>query len=73
MLFISFVVAVPVNQLRASLRKGSKVLLQQMCVCGWLDCNNFIADIMVISLVVLLVAELGLMAADPENVVVVVS
>ena len=48
MLFISFVVAVPVSQLKASPRKGSKLLLQGMCVCGWLDCNNFIADIMVV-------------------------
>ena len=48
MLFISFVVAVPVSQLRASHRKGSKLLLWQMCVCGWLDCNNCIADIMVV-------------------------
>ena len=53
MLFISFVVAVPVNQLRASPRKGSKLLLQQMCGCDCpskegLVCNNFIADIMVV-------------------------
>ena len=52
-LFISFVVVVPVSQLRASPRKSSKLLLQQMCVCGCpskkeLDCNNFIADIMVV-------------------------
>ena len=54
-LFISFVVVVPVSQLRASPRKGSKLLMQQMCVCGCpskegLDCNNFIADIMVVLL-----------------------
>ena len=53
MLFMSFVVAVPVSQLRASTRKASKLLLQQMCVCDCLskeglDCNNFIADIMVV-------------------------
>ena len=53
MLFMSFVVAVPVSQLRASPRKGSKLLLWQMCVCDCpskegLDCNNFIADIMVV-------------------------
>ena len=52
-LFMSFVVAVPVSQLRASPRKGSKFLLWQMCVCGCpskegFDCNNFIADIMVV-------------------------
>ena len=50
---MSFVVAVQVSQLRASPRKGSKLLLQQMCVCDCpskegLDCNNFIADIMVV-------------------------
>ena len=85
MLFISFVVAVPVSQLRASPRKGSKLLLQQMCICGWLDCNNFIADIMVVlpelyissmfesSTCSVTVVEFGLMAAVPENVVVVVS
>ena len=53
MLFMSFEVAVPVSQLRASPRNGSKLLLQQMCVCDCLskeglDCNNFIADIMVV-------------------------
>ena len=53
MLFMSFVVAVPVSQLRASPRKGSKLLLWWMCDC---DCpskeglvsNNLIADIMVV-------------------------
>ena len=51
---MSFVVAVPVSQLRASPRKGSKLLLLQMCVCDCpskegLDCsNNFIADTMVV-------------------------
>ena len=49
MLCMSFVVAVPVSQLRASPRKGSKLLLQWMCVCGWLDCSNFIADVIVVS------------------------
>ena len=48
MLFISFAVAVPVSELRASPRKGSKLLLWQVCVCGWLDSNNFIADILVV-------------------------
>ena len=48
MLFISFVVAVPVRQLRASPRKGSKLLLRKMCVCGWLDCNSFTSDVMVV-------------------------
>ena len=46
-LFMSFVVAVPVSQLRASPRKGSKLLLQWMCVCDCpskegLDCNNLL-------------------------------
>ena len=89
-LFISFVVAVPVSQLRASPRKGSKLLLWQMCVCSCpskegLDCNNFIRDNMVVFqscicpqclkvlLVVLTLVAFGLMAADPENVVVAVS
>ena len=48
MLCISFVVAVLVSQLRASQRKGSKFLLWQMCVFGWLDSNSFIADVMVV-------------------------
>ena len=48
MLCMSFVVAVPVSQLRASLRKGSKLLLWGMCVYGWLDCSSFIADVMVV-------------------------
>ena len=50
---MSFVVAVPVGQLRASPRKGSKLLLWQMCVCDCpskegLDCNSFIADTIVV-------------------------
>ena len=48
MLWMSFVVAVPVSQLRESPRKGSKLLLQQMCVCGWLDYSNFIVDVIVV-------------------------
>ena len=48
MLCMSFVVAVPVSQLRASPRKGSNLLLQQMCVCGWMDCSSFIAEVMVV-------------------------
>ena len=47
MLWMSFVVAVPVSQLRASPRKGSKLFLQWMCVCGWFDFSNFMADIIV--------------------------
>ena len=53
MLFISFVPAVPVSQLRASPKKGSKLLLWQMCDCDCplkegLVCNKLIADIMVV-------------------------
>ena len=48
MLWMCFVVAVPVSQLRASPRKGSK-LLQWMYVCGWLDCSNFMEDAIVVS------------------------
>ena len=47
MLWMSFVVAVPVSQLRASQRKGSKLLLRWMCVCGWFDCSNLMADVIV--------------------------
>ena len=47
MLQMSFVVAIPVSQLRASPRRGSKLHLQWMCVCGWFDCSNFMADVMV--------------------------
>ena len=53
MLFMSFVVPVPVSHLRTSPRKGSKLLLWWMCGCDCpskegLVCNNFIADIMVV-------------------------
>ena len=53
MLFMSFVVAVPVSHLRASPRKDSKLLLWQMCDCDCpskegLVCNKSIADIMVV-------------------------
>ena len=53
MLFMSFVVTVPVSHLRASPRKGSKLLLWQMCACDCpskegLVCNKLIADFMVV-------------------------
>ena len=53
MLFMSFVVAVPISHLRASPRKGSKLLLWQMCDCDCLlkeglVCNKSIADIIVV-------------------------
>ena len=47
MLWMSFVVAVPVSKLRASQRKGSKLLLQCMCVCGWFEFSNCMADVIV--------------------------
>ena len=53
MLFMPFVVVVSVSHLRASPRKGSKLLLCQICGCDCpskegLVCNNFIANIMVV-------------------------
>ena len=48
MLCMSFVVAVPVSQLRVSLRKGGKLLLQWMRVYGWLDCSSFMAEVMAV-------------------------
>ena len=53
MLFMSFVVVVPVNHLRASPRKGSKLLLCLIhgCDCPSKEgfvCNNFIVNIMVV-------------------------
>ena len=47
MLWMSFVVAVPVSQLRASPRKDSKLLLQCVHVCGWLEFSNCMADVIV--------------------------
>ena len=47
MLLMSFVVAVPVSQLRSSLRKGSKLLLHHLCVCGWLEFGSCMAEVMV--------------------------
>ena len=46
-LWMSFVVAVPVSQLRASPRKGSKLLLQHVCDCGWFEFSNCMADVIV--------------------------
>ena len=53
MLFMSFVVTVPISHLRASPRKGSKLLQWQMCDCDCpskerLVCNKLIADIIVV-------------------------
>ena len=47
MLCMSLVVAVPVSQLRASPRKGSRLLLWQLVVGGWLDWSSFTVDAMV--------------------------
>ena len=47
MLWMSFVVAVPMSQLRASPRKGSKLLLHCIHVCGWLEFSNCMAEVMV--------------------------
>ena len=50
MLCISLVVAVPVSQLRAVPRKGNKLLLHHVMVCGWLAFSKLMADVMVDSL-----------------------
>ena len=50
MLWISFVVAVPVSQLRASPRKGSRLLLHHALVCSWLEFSSLIAEVIVVSL-----------------------
>ena len=47
MLCMSLVVVVPVSQLRASLRKGSRLLLWQLVVGGWLDWSSFTVDVIV--------------------------
>ena len=39
-LWMSFVVAVPVSQLRASPRKGCKLILHHAQVCSWLEFSN---------------------------------
>ena len=38
-------VAVPVSQLRASQRKGSKLLLCHVHVCSWLEFSNCMAEL----------------------------
>ena len=50
MLWISFVVAVPVSQLRASPRKGSRLLLHCALVCSWLEFSSFMAEVIVVLL-----------------------
>ena len=49
MLCMYFVGAASVSQLRASPRKGSKLLLQWMGVHGWLDCSSLIPHVIVVS------------------------
>ena len=46
---MSLVVAVPVSQLRASLRKGSRLLLWWVGVCAWFDWSNLMADVIIVS------------------------
>ena len=48
-LCMSFVVAVPVSQLRAVPRKGSKLLLHLVVGCGWFEFSRFTADVMRVS------------------------
>ena len=43
---MSLVVAVPVNQLRVVPRKGSKLLLHLVVVCGWFEFSRYMADMM---------------------------
>ena len=50
MLWISFVVAVPVSQLRVSPRKGSRLLLHHALVCSWLEFSSWMAEVIVVSL-----------------------
>ena len=50
MLHISLVVAVPVSQLRAVPRKGNKLLLHHVMVCGWFELSKLMADVIVVSL-----------------------
>ena len=50
MLWISFVVAVPVGQLRTSPRKGSRLLLHCAMVCSWLEFSSWMTEVIVVSL-----------------------
>ena len=50
MLWISFVVAVPVSQLRASPRKASRLLLHCALVCSWLEFSSLMAEVIVVLL-----------------------
>ena len=44
------VVAVPVSQLRAAPRKGSKLLLHHVLVCSWLEFRRLMAEVIVVLL-----------------------
>ena len=48
MLWIFFVVAVPVSQLRASPRKGSRLLLHHVLTCNWLEFSRLMAEVIVV-------------------------
>ena len=50
MLYMSLVVAVTVSQLRAVPRKGNRLLLHHVMVCGWLAFGKLMADVIVVSL-----------------------
>ena len=50
MLHISLVVAVPVSQLRAVPRKGNRLLLCHVMVCGQFELSKLMADVIVLSL-----------------------
>ena len=50
MLCISLVVMVPVSQLRAAPRKGSRLLLCHVPVCSWLEFSRLMAEVIVVSL-----------------------
>ena len=50
MLWISLVVVVPVSQLRASPRKGSRLLLHHVLVCSWLEFSRLMAEVIVVLL-----------------------
>ena len=50
MLQISLVVAVPVSQLRVVPRKGNKLRLCHVMVCGWFELIKLTADVIAVSL-----------------------
>ena len=50
MLCISLVVAVPVIQLRAAPRKGSRLLLHHVLVCSWLEFSRLMVEDIVVLL-----------------------